>query len=712
MLNAKAIPKIYWPEATTWYVHILNRSPTSAIENNTPEGVWSDKRPSVSYFRVFKCVANVHVPKEKRRKLDDMSIRCVMFGVSEEAKAYRLYNRTDNKIIISKDVVFEEDETWPWNLDQVTSQQELVWEEGTIQREENDDNNPDVINESLEETNEVPPIVESREKRRTKAPGWMNEYVSGEALTDEEEVEENFVLFSSTSDPSDYYEAVLKEYWKLAMKKEMEAIEKNDTWELCILPPTAKAIGLKWFFKTKLNKEGKVEKYKARLVVKGYAQKHGIDYTEVFAPVARWDTIRTIFALAAQKGMVVHQLDVKSAFLYGELAETVYIEQPQGFEKEGDEEKVYKLKKALYGLKQSPRAWYGRIEAYFNKEGFQKCPFEPTFFVKSTEEGEFLIVSIYVDDLIVTGTSLKLIEEFKALMKSEFDMTDMGEMRYFLGVEVIQNADGIYLSQRKYAREMLERFNMKDCNYVKNPIVPGGKLVKNDESGFVDATLYKQMVGCMMYLAATRPDLMFVISLLSRFMETPTEQHMAAMKRVLRYIKGTVELGVFYKRNGSNTLVAYSDSDYAGDYDSRRSTSGYVCFLSGAAIAWSSKRQPIVTLSTTEAEFVAATACACQVVWLRRIFECIGLAQKERTVINCDNMSTIKLSKNPVMHNRSKHIDVRFYFLRDRVNQGVVEMKYCNTLVQAADIMTKPSKLEQYEKQRSMLGMCEVPKLN
>lgn len=173
-----------------------------------------------------------------------------------------------------------------------------------------------------------------------------------------------------------------------------------------------------------------------------------------------------------------------------------------------------------------------------------------------------------------------------------------------------------------------------------------------------------------------------------------------------------MELGVFYKRNGSNTLVAYSDSDYAGDYDSRRSTSGYVCFLSGATIAWSSKRQPIVTLSTTEAEFVAATACACQVVWLRRIFECIGLAQKERTVINCDNMSTIKLSKNPMMHNRSKHIDVRFYFLRDLVNQGVVEMKYCNTLVQAADIMTKPLKLEQYEKQRSMLGMCEVPKLN
>ncbi|GJR16117.1 putative RNA-directed DNA polymerase [Tanacetum coccineum] len=349
-------------------------------------------------------------------------------------------------------------------------------------------------------------------------------------------------------------------------------------------------------------------------------------------------TLKSVKRVVAQKGMKVHQHDVKSAFLYGELAEKVYVEQPQGYEREGSEQKVY------------------------HKH--------------------------------VISTTLKLIEEFKVLMKAGFEMTDMGEMEYFLGVEVIQDEHGIYLSQRKYAREILKRFNMGNCNSMKNPIVPGCKLVKDDGSGFVDATLYKQMVGCMMYLSATRPDLMFVISLLSRYMANPTEQHMAAMKRVLRYIKGILELGIFYKRGGSKSLVAYSDSDYACDLDSRRSTSGYVCFLSDVAIAWLSKRQPIVTLSTTEAEFVVATSCVCQVIWMRWVFECISSPLNTGTTIYCDNMSTIKLSKNPIMHNRSKHIDARYYFLRDLVNEGTIELSYCNTLVQAADIMTKPLKLE------------------
>ncbi|GJU42070.1 putative RNA-directed DNA polymerase [Tanacetum coccineum] len=319
----------------------------------------------------------------------------------------------------------------------------------------------------------------------------------------------------------------------------------------------ATAIGVKWVFKTKLEKDGKIDKHKARLMVKGYAQKKGLDYSEVFAPVTKWDTIRSIFALAAQRGMKVHQLDIKSAFLYGELEETVFVEQPQGYVVQGNEGKVYQLRTALYGLKQSPRA----------------------------------------------------------------------------------------------------------C--VRSPMVPGCKLVKDDLSGFVDATMYKQMVGCIMYLAATRPDIMYVAGQLCRYMETPTKQHMAAMKR-------------------------------------------YVCFLSGAAIAWSSKQQPIVTLSTTEAEFVAATTCACQVLWLRRMLEYIGLTQEEGTIVNCDNMSTIKLSKNSVMHNRSKHIDVRYYFLRDLVNDGAIELRYCNTLAQVADIMTKPLKVDQFEKLRDMMGMVKA----
>ncbi|GJZ60536.1 retrovirus-related pol polyprotein from transposon TNT 1-94 [Tanacetum coccineum] len=680
VMSARKVPKIFWPEATNWCVHVLNRSPTSALENSMPEE-------------------------------------------SEEAKAYRLYDPTTKRIIVSKDVVFEEEVSWNWSQESEINPSDLEWEDNVEQKDDEvGAGSSEIANEPLNDStgpnnsagsssgnesrpssvNPVRATTNERERRQTRAPTWMHDYVTGEGVFCDEDQRVNVAMFSSLAEPTNYHDAAQEECWRHAMKLEIEAIEKNNTWELCDLPPDATAIEVKWVFKVKLDKDGNVDKHKARLVVKGYAQKQGVDYSEVFAPVARWDTIRTIFAFAAQRGMKIHQLDVKSAFLYGMLEETVFVEQPQGFEVQGKEKKVYRLRKALYGLKQAPRAWYRRIEGYFLKEGFKKCPYEPTLFVKSVKENdEFLIVSIYVDDLIITGTTLALIEKFKTSMKSEFEMSDMGEMRYFLGVEVNQGEDGIHINQQKYAREILQRFNLEYCNSVKNPIVPGCTLVKNNQSGFVDATLYKQMVGCVMYLAITRPDIMFVVAQLCRHMDAPTEQHMSAMKKLFRYVQGTKELGIFYKKAASDMLIAYSDSDYAGDYDTRRSTSGYVCFLSGAAIAWSSKRQPIVTLSTTEAEFVAATACACQVVWLRRMFEHIGLTQEEGTVINCDNMSTIKISKNPVMHSRSKHIDVRYFFLRDLVNEGTIKLKYCNTQAQVADIMTKPLKAEQFVKLRA-----------
>jgi hypothetical protein len=286
-----------------------------------------------------------------------------------------------------------------------------------------------------------------------------------------------------------------------------------------------------------------------------------------------------------------------------------------------------------------------------------------------------LIVSLYVDDLIFTGNDESMFVKFKNSMKLEFDMTDLGKMKYFLGVEVLQNPEGIYISQRKYAKEVLERFRMENSNSVKNPIVPGVRLMKDEEGAKVNATMYKQLVGSLMYLTATRLDLMYVVSLISRFMASPTELHLQAAKRVLRYLKGTVDLGVFYRKKGNGELMAYTDSDYAGDVDDRKSTSGYVFLLSEGAVSWSSKKQPVVALSTTEAEFVAAASCACQGVWMRRVLEKLGHPQGKCTTVLCDNSSTIKLSKNPVMHGRSKHIDVRFHFLRDLTRDGVVELK-------------------------------------
>lgn len=733
MLSEKKMPKTFWPEAVNWTTFVLNRCPTSAMKDMTPQEAWSGEKPSVEFFRVFGCIAFVHVPEARRTKLENRSVPCVLLGVSEESKAYRLYNPITKKIVISRDVVFEENKEWDW--DTSYEQQvliELEWGEDQGDTDEIEDEASDsdeefedqeVVNSGggtlnsseAEENVENSPMgyetPEAREERERGPPAWLSDYTPGSGLSGSEvsdlELQANMALVMS-DDPTNFEDAVGSKKWRKAMDAEIESIEKNNTWKLVKLPPGAKRIGVKWVFKTKYNEIGEIDKYKARLVAKGYSQREGVDFTEVYAPVARMDTIRVMLALAAQRGWIVYQLDVKSAFLHGELVEDVYVEQPLGYEKKGEENKVYKLQKALYGLKQAPRAWFSRIDAYFNKEGFQKCGSEQTLFSKIGNEGKILLVSIYVDDLIYTSNDDVMLEEFKISMMKEFEMTDLRKLRFFLGLEVLQRDDGIFVCQRQYVMEVLRRFGMEESNEVKSPIVPGCKLSKDEGGELVNETYYKQIVGSLMYLTASRPDLMFVVSLLSRFMSQPTEMHFQLAKRVMRYLKGTTSYGIFYKKQEHEELVAFTDSDYAGDLDDRKSTSGYVFLIGGSAVSWASKKQPIVTLSTTEAEYVAATSCAQQAIWLKQVLEEMGSKQDGSIVIWCDNSSTIKLSKNPVFHGRSKHIAVRFHFLRNLAHDGVVKLVHCDTSEQLADMFTKPLKLEAFEKLRKVLGVCDL----
>lgn len=721
LLSEKELPRTFWPDAARWTTYILNRSVTKAIKDKVPEERWTGMKPNVSYFRVFGSIAHVHIPVQKRIKLDDRSHKCILLGVSEESKAYRLYDPIAKKITISRDVIFEEDAKWDWKLSK-PEHKELTWGDDKATEEDETDDEAELqpVTEPVSAENENAETeetvdadaqrVETRElesgkqsTRPRRPPVWMQDFVTGEEESNEDDALINFAFYVNSDDPTQFYDAVKEEKWKEAMKQEILCIEKNHTWELVRLPSEAKKIGVKWVYKTKLNEEGNVAKYKARLVAKGYSQTPGVDYTEVFAPVARWDTIRSLLAVAAQKGWCVFQLDVKSAFLYGELKEEVYVDQPEGFIKAGEEDKVYRLKKALYGLKQAPRAWFSRIESYFLKEGFEKSSYDHTLFLKKTEK-HILLVSLYVDDLIFTGDDESLCAEFKSSMQKEFEMTDMGKMNFFLGVEVHQDCDGIHLCQRKYAKEVLERFNMENCNSVKNPIV-SGTIVSKAGKNRVDTTLYKQLVGSLMYLTVTRPDLMFVVCLISRFMADPKEEHMTIAKRVLRYLKGTLDFGVFYKRSSNLSVLGYTDSDYARDLDDRKSTSVYVFLLNGAAVCWSSRKQSIVTLSSTEAEYVAATSSACHCVWLKGLLQELNVLAGGCVNIMCDNSSAIKLSRNPIMHRRTKHIDIRYHYLRNLTNDGVIKLVFCGTNDQVADIMTKPIKLDQFEKLRKSLGV-------
>ncbi|CAL5408817.1 unnamed protein product [Camellia sinensis] len=704
MLSTSGLPKSFWPEAILWSIYLLNRSPTIAVRNMTPEEAWSGRQPSVAHLRIFGCIAYAHVPDEKRKKLDDKGVK----GISEQSKAYKLYNPITEKIVISRDVVFDEDKTWPWTPT-ISGQSIPVHFEDEEQSQVSSEQ-PQVSSSHLPSTSsgeDQSEISEQTRPQRTKSrPAWMRDYeVTGIDQFDDPIT--HFALLSDC-DPVTFNDAVQDPKWQHAMDEEIHAIEENNTWELTNLPKGHKSIGVKWVYKTKLNAQSKIEKYKARLVAKGYKQQLGIDYNEVFAPVARHDTIRLVIALAAQKSWPIFQLDVKSAFLHGDLQEEVYVDQPPGYVCQGNETKVYKLRKALYGLKQAPRAWYSRIEAYFLKSGFQKCPYEPTLFIKSESDGKLLIVCLYVDDLIYTGNDSAMFDAFKSSMMKEFAMTDLGMLHYFLGIEVIQSSDAIFLSQRKYAQDILAKFQLQHCNSVGTPIDLGLKLTKDPEGKKIDNILYKQMVGSLMYLTTTRPDIMHGVSLISRYMEHPTELHLLAAKRIFRYLKGTTNFGILYKKGEQSGLIGFTDSDYAGDSNDRKSTSGYVFMMGSGVISWSSRKQPIVTLSTTEAEFVAATSCACQAIWLRRLLETLQHPHNGSTPIYCDNSSTIKLSKNPVLHGRSKHIDVGYHFLRDLVKDGTLDLKHCRSEDQLADILTKPLKLPAFLKLRHLLGVCSV----
>ncbi|GAU22710.1 hypothetical protein TSUD_138340 [Trifolium subterraneum] len=570
MIAGRKVPKVFWPEAV----------------------------------KVFGCLPFVHVPDSQRTKLKDKSIQCVHLGVSDESKAYKLYDPVEKKIIVSRDVVFEENEGWNWDKNTVEDNNSQDIEDDIEERRtepvENFEEIPQVSNETgvHNGTNETTHIDDRDENmyvldtssdegstsqlppRIIRTPAKLRDYVTGSQLEEEEAFEDqhNLAIYTPSDDPKNFVEANKLEIWRKAMDQEMESIENNETWQLTTLPEGSNAIGVKWFYKTKYNEKGEVEKHKARLVAKGYSQRHGVDYNEVFAPVARWDTIRVILALAAKENWKVFQLHVKSAFLHGELTEDIYVEQALGYPK-GNENNVYKLKKkTLYGLKQAPRAWYSKIETYFTLEQFEKCSHEHTLFVKYGSNSKILIVSLYVDDLICTGNDVHMIYGFKESMKKLLAMTDLGSMKYFLGVEVIQSNSGIFIHQHKYATEILKRFGMENCNKVCSPIVPGCKLVKDENGNATDARKFKQMVGCLMYLLATGPDLACSICLVARFMDRPTEMHIAAIKRIMRYLKGTLTDGIMYKHTTDTKLelVGWSDLDYAGDLDDKKSTSDYV----------------------------------------------------------------------------------------------------------------------------------------
>ena len=496
--------------------------------------------------------------------------------------------------------------------------------------------------------------------------------------------------------------------WKTAADAELKSLMDNETWELVEPPPGRKPIGCKWVFKTKYGPDGMVERFKGRLVTKGFAQKLGIDYEETFSPVAKFSSIRALLALAVQKGMHVHQMDVVTAFLNGRLEEEVYMEQPEGYQQPGKEALVCKLKKSLYGLKQSPRCWNSEFKLFVESLGFQQSSADPCVFIKITDDG-LLIVAGYVDDLIMIATVIAELLDLKMEFSTRFEMKDMGELHYCLGIGVIQDKDAgvIKLHQKQYIQRLLEKYRMSDANPVSTPADANVKLVKEDGvSKPVDKVFYQSIVGSLLYAAiATRPDIAQSVSAISKFCATPTEAHLTAAKRVLRYLKGTQDVSIVYKPTEEYILYGYSDANWAGDLDGRRSTTGNLFLVASGPVSWLSKKQATVALSTTEAEYIALSSATQEAVWLRRLLHDVGVKETGPTMIAEDNQGTIALTKNPVSHSRTKHIDMRHHYICEAVGENIIAVEYCPIKEMLADILTKPLPCITFENLREKMGL-------
>ncbi|WVZ16376.1 hypothetical protein V8G54_009358 [Vigna mungo] len=686
------LPKQFWAEAVNTATYLINRGPSVPLEHKIPEEVWSGKEIKLSHLKIFGCVAYVHISDQGRNKLDPKSKKCTFIGYGEDEFGYRLWDNENQKMIRSRDVIFNEkvmykdrNNTCNNNLEQsrpVYVEMDDVIETPVIETPQSEESCENNDNEELDapELSIPAPIL-----RRSSRPHVPNrKYL-------------NYILLTDEGEPESYEEACQMtnaSKWELAMKDEMKSLMSNQTWELVELPVGKKALHNKWVYRVKEDHDGS-KRYKARLVVKGFQQKEGVDYTEIFAPVVKLNTIRSVLSIVASEGLYLEQLDVKTAFLHGDLDEEIYMHQPEGFLEERKRNMVCRLKKSLYGLKQAPRQWYKKFESFMHKEGFQKCNADHCCFFKKYKSS-YIILLLYVDDMLVAGLDMDEIKSLKQQLSKEFDMKDLGPAKRILGMQITRDKQKciLQLSQAEYINRVLQRFNMRDAKAVSTPLASHFHLSKEQspqtekEKESMAEIPYASAIGSLMYaMVCTRPDIGHAVGVVSRFMSNPGKAHWEAVKWILRYLRGTIEKCLYFSK-GELKVQGYVDADFGGEVDHRRSTTGYIFTVGTTAVSWMSQVQKIVALSTTEAEYVAVTEASKELIWLQGLLTELGFIQ-EMSVLHSDSQSAIHLAKNSAFHSRTKHIDVRYHFIRSLLEDGVLTLRKILGSKNPADMLTK-----------------------
>ncbi|KAJ0733108.1 putative RNA-directed DNA polymerase [Helianthus annuus] len=742
LLAQSKLPQTFWSFAFQTAVYLINRLPSRLSSNKSPYQLVFQRPPDYSFLRVFGCLCFPYLRPYNQHKIDFRSTPCIFLGYSPSHHGYQCLDQTTHRIYIARHVRFNEhvfpsltepsidppsSSTAATSFSTIPDPPLAIFDNPSIPTTE-----PSPPTPPISEPVQTTPIPQTNTTQPTSSPSQpttpryrpphLRPHPKSRKIFDPSA---NIATTSTVpSEPTSFTVANESAEWRQAMAAELHALHRNGTWSLVPPVPNSNVIDCKWVYRLKTDQHGNLTRHKARLVAKGFLQQSGIDYHETFSPVVKPATIRTVLSLAVSNKWSLKQLDVQNAFLHGDLHETVYMRQPPGFKDPKHPNHVCKLHKSLYGLKQSPRAWFTKLSNVLQHLGFHGSKTDPSLFILN-RSGTHVYLLVYVDDIIITGNDPNTVNSIIASLGQQVSLMDMGRLTYFLGIEVLHTSSGLILSQRKYIQELIDRAGLKESKPLATPTNAKTDTITKDDPLMSDPTRYRHCVGALQYATLSRPDIAYAVNRVCQFMHEPHESHWTAVKRIIRYLKGTSQLGLRFTLNSTSTLhafadshwgerlvpiTAYSNSDWAGCPVDRRSTGGYAIFLGSNLVSWSARKQKTVSRSSTESEYKAIADTVAELIWLKSLLQELGVKLNKPTLW-CDNLGATYLSANPMFHARTKHVEVDFHLFREQVNQGNLKVQFIKTDDQIADIFTKPLSTQRFEFLRSMLQVVTRPQL-
>lgn len=745
MLVAAKLKKIFWAEAVNTAVYVLNLTGTSSVSGKTPYELWYGEKPNLSNLKVFGTTAYIFVPKELRRKWDNRSKKGIFvgYGETEGVKGFRVYVPETRKFETSRNVIFHgqletsaedyekddfeffidrEDLTESKvsdenlfedndseNLIKGNDSESLIESNDPILNEDNENENRSLIEENdseivneihsvgnlqddLESEGESSPMpYQLRDKRNLKAPAKYKDYVTA-------------MVCDLNADEVLTYEKVMSgpefRKWQVAIDKEFQSLNDHNTWIGVPTPKGKKILQTKWVLRIKSDVNGEPE-YKARVVVRGFQQGGNFYSWEIYAPVAKLTTVRILLALAVYYQMEIHQMDVKGAFLNGKLNDEVYVYPPEGLDIGKD--RVLKLNKSLYGLKRAPRCWNDKFNNFMRQNDFSRSLSDSCLYFK-IDKNVKVFVLLYVDDLMILGNDTNAVKEFKQKLNDTFKMKDLGKISNYLGLHIVQKSDSIEIDQKEYLEKVLSKIDLTDCKEYDTPLDPNFKISETIDLSFENTC--RKLIGYLMYaMVGSRPDICVALNILSRYQNKANGDLLKALKRVFSYIKKTIDLKLIYKRNTKCPVIqGYADASFGDDLVDRKSTTGYLFKVFNCNVLWRSKKQGCVANSSTEAEYVSLAEATADGLWIRNLLLEIEISGVRKIIIHEDNMPAMFIAMSTESGSRLKHIDLKFHFIKEKIEKGYVQLKYIQSSEQIADVLTKALRPVLFVRHRLALG--------